>query len=82
MNQEYIELKHLNYKLTDNNLRFLVENNIIGIKYEKKTAFIHREDFQKHIQWERKFSEEHFTIKQFLTWSRKTGTLNRLRNGF
>ncbi|HDR7662883.1 MULTISPECIES: hypothetical protein [Bacillus cereus group] len=68
MDQEYIELKNLNYKLTDNDLRFLVENNIISIKYEGKTAFIHREDFKKHIQWERKFSEEYFTIKQFWTY--------------
>ncbi len=68
MDQEYIELKHLDYKVTDNNLRFLVENNIISVKHENKKAFIHREDFKKHIQWERKFSEEYFTIKQFWTY--------------
>ncbi|EJQ61846.1 hypothetical protein [Bacillus mycoides] len=67
MEPEYIELNHLNYKITGNSLRFLVKYDIIRVKFKDKKVFIHREDFKKHVQWEKKFSEEHFTIKQFWT---------------
>ncbi|MEC2627735.1 hypothetical protein P9X08_30300, partial [Bacillus cereus] len=65
MVQEYIELNHLKYKLTENSLRFLVEKNIIRVEYKNEKVFIHREDLNKHMQWERKFSKEYFTTKQF-----------------
>ncbi|PEY63929.1 hypothetical protein COJ41_28030 [Bacillus thuringiensis] len=65
MEQEYIEWNHLNYKITDKSLRFLVENNIVRTKYKGEKVYIHREDFKKHTKWEGKFTEEYFTLKQF-----------------
>ncbi|EPY7705668.1 hypothetical protein OWO78_01210 [Bacillus pacificus] len=64
MNQGYIDVNQLDYKITNRGLKFLIDNNIIRAKREGKKIFLCKNDLLKHEAWEMKFSREYFTVKQ------------------
>ncbi|AEW55264.1 Membrane Spanning Protein [Bacillus cereus F837/76] len=64
MNQEYVNVNQLDYKITNRGLNFLIDNNIIRAKHEGKKILLCKNDLKKHEAWEMKLSREYFTVKQ------------------
>ncbi|MEC3439828.1 hypothetical protein P9136_24355 [Bacillus cereus] len=64
MNQKFVNLNQLSYKITKHGLKFLVENGIIKVDYKDDEIFVCEKDIKKHEEWERKFSNEYFTVRQ------------------
>ncbi|MCE9757063.1 hypothetical protein [Bacillus cereus] len=83
MTQEYINVKQLDYKITNQGLKFLVDNNIAKIKHEGKEIFLCENDLKKHAAWEKRFSKEYFTVKQLWNYLGIENLENKkLTNGY
>lgn len=65
MDEQYIDLKNLDYKITPGAIYSLKHEKSIKFKVLEGKLFINKSDFQRHEWWEKRFQQQHFTIRQF-----------------